>query len=110
MYAPDTRERSRCGTSAAKIDAALMSRIITPSPAPNSARKSIARISQYGPPASGTSTSGTGKTMQPRMYVGPIPIRRPSRDVTTEPISPPTAPAPRTIPSVAGRTCSERTA
>ena len=48
--------------------------------------------------------------MQPRMYVGPIPIRRPSRDVTTEPISPPTAPAPRTIPSVAGRTFSERTA
>ena len=76
MYAPDTRDR-RCGTSAAKIEAALMSRIITPSPLPNSARKSIASTSGFGPSASGTSTSGAG-TGWPSTYVGPIPSLRPS--------------------------------
>ena len=37
---------------------------------------------------------------------GPTPKRRTIRPVTTEPITPPTAPAPRTSPSVPGETPS----
>ena len=111
MYAPETRERSRCGTSAAKIDAALMSRIITPSPLPNSARKSIARIEPASArPRAARARAAPGRGCSRGCTSAPIPILRPSRVVITDPISPPTAPAPRTSPSVPALTPSERTA
>jgi hypothetical protein len=63
--APETRARSGSGTTAAKIVPMLMSRIITPNPETNSAVNSIPRITGRGPAASGTSSTGTGYTMQP---------------------------------------------
>ena len=67
-----------------------MSRIITPNPEPNSAANRKARTVQYGPPASGTSTSGTGNNTQPSAKAGPTPMRRLILPVTSEPITPPT--------------------
>ena len=94
--------------TAAKIAPMLMSRIITPNPDQNSAANSIARMTGSGPPASGTRISGTGNRTQPATYAQPIPIPAASRPVTSEPNTPPTAPAPRTRPSSPGRTCSDR--
>jgi hypothetical protein len=48
------------GMTAAKIDPTVMSRIITPIPEPNSARKSSASTIGRPPPAAGTSSSGAG--------------------------------------------------
>src|ERR671925_683895 len=53
-----------------------------------------------GPPANGTRRSGAGKRIMPSTNAGPRPIARPTRAATIAPITPPTAPAPRTRPSV----------
>ena len=58
--------------SAALIDPAVMSRIITPIPEKNSARNSSAITSACEPPASGTRISGAGKSTDPTMKLGPI--------------------------------------
>ena len=81
--------------TAAEIALPQISSIITPIPEPNSARKRQARITHLGPSASGTSSSGAGKTTQPTANAGPTPILRAMRLVTSAPITPPTAPAPR---------------
>ena len=78
---------------------ALMSSSITPKPEPNSARKSRPRAVRSDAEASGTSRSGSGKTMQPSARHGPSPIAREMRPATAEPTRPPTAPAPSTSPS-----------
>ena len=56
-----------------------MSSTITPSPEPNSARKRHASTTVFGPPASGTSTSGAGNRKHPIANAGPIPIRSATR-------------------------------
>src|SRR2546430_15933706 len=89
MYAPDTRERSRPGTSAEMIEPPVMSRSMTPKPERNSDRKRQPSTTQRGPPASGTSTSGAGQITQPAMNAGPTPIHLVIRPVTTEPSTPP---------------------
>jgi hypothetical protein len=63
-----------------------------------------------GPPASGTSRSGSGNRTQPTTSVGPTPIQRDTGPATAEPTSPPIAPTPRTSPSVPGDTPSSRVA
>jgi len=60
------------------------------------------------PPASGTSTSGAGKSTEPITSTGPTPKRRLKRPVTSEPSTPPNAPAPSTSPSTPGRTPNSR--
>ena len=88
----------------------MMSSIITPIPDPNSARNSSTRITGSEPAASGTSTSGAGNSRQPSANVGPVPIRRCTLVVTTDPMMLPIAPAASTRPSVPGCTPSVRTA
>ena len=56
-----------CRITAAKMLPAVMSRIITPTPEPNSARKRQASTSGSGPPASGTSTrAAVNSSVPPR--------------------------------------------
>ncbi len=105
-----TRARSRSGITAAKIEPMLMSRTMTPNPAPSSAPKSRASTSVLGPPASGTSANGAGKSTDPRQKAGPMPSRLMSRPVTSDPSTLPTAPAPRTAPRVPGGTWRLRVA
>ena len=106
VYAPETRDRSRCGITAAKIAPAAMSSSITPRPEPNSAAKRQARTTSYGPCASGTSRIGAGNrrtrgrtsadTDEPRHGAA-----------TTEPTDRRTAPAPSTSPAVPGERSSD---
>jgi hypothetical protein len=110
VYAPETRARSRIGITAAKIAPALMSSSITPNPEPSSARNRHRRTTGSGPPASGTSRNGAENTKHPTSSVGPIPILRETGVAATDPTSPPTAPAPRTRPSVPAETPSVRVA
>ncbi len=83
-----------------------MSSIINPIPEMNSETTSIANTTGRGPPASGTSTSGSGNRMTPSVYTGPMPNRRVSGPVITEPISVPTAAVPSTRPIAAAEMCS----
>src|SRR5919204_251783 len=88
MYAPATRARRRSGISAVLMEPPTMSRIITPKPERNSAAKSRASTSQNGPWASGTSTSGAGKSPAVEHKGGPAPhrgVEAPGRDGADQP-------------------------
>ena len=65
-------------------------------------------MTHCGPPASGMSTSGAGKSTQPITKVRPTPIRRLILPVRNDPSSPPTEAAPSTSPSTPGLTPSVR--
>src|SRR3954447_24210334 len=107
-YAPFARALRRSGMRALLIEPMLMSRIITPRPAPNSDARISPRMTGIGMSgvASGIGRSDRGNTTQPSAYAGPSPIRRPIRDATTAPINPPTAPIPSASPRAPGETPS----
>src|SRR4051794_5099251 len=105
-YAPFARALRRSGMRALLIEPMLMSRIITPRPAPNSDARINPRMTGIGmsEAASGNVRSDRGQTKQPRAYARPSPTRSPTRDATTAPIGPPTAPSPSARPRAPGET------
>ena len=96
--APQTRERSSSGITAACTEPRPTSRIITPTPEPNSAVVSSAIETAGGPEASGTRISGSGARMKERISALPSPIRAFNRLAQAEPMMLPSAPTPRAMP------------